>query len=308
MPEVSFGSSVTIGYFQDEQTSSTPIDGSWLYVNDNQHTLKLTNGGASGTSCNIFSGTYSLNDKSITFGVFTSTKRLCQKTDILIDTFSNQTLEFTLTTDSYYNDKLKIGELNFEREPEVVEGRPLRRNQDLVVSEHIETEEWSYTFEPALIEEINCMSNKKAFSKKWLDAAAAEHSSIASFSNVTLQLMELGAPPYLLQTITEAQQDEIKHAKMAYTLAGIATNQHYGPSKLDVNDTRTPATFDSVLKETIRDACIGEAAAAKDLTRQANEAKEAGYLHYAHVLREMATDEERHAQFGHAIVGWIIAQ
>ena len=311
MPEVSFDNSVIIGYFQDEQTSSAQVDGSWIYSDDKQqiHTLKLNNGNASGTSCNTFSGSYSLNDKSIIFGAFMSTKRFCQdKADILINTFSNQTLEFTLTKTSYFDDELTIGELNFVREPEVVAGRPLRKKQDLIVSEHIETEEWSYTFEPALIKEIKTMPNKQAFSEKWLDAAAAEHSSVASFSNLTLQLMELGAPPHLLQTITGAQQDEIKHAKMAYTLAGIAANQDYGPSKLDVNDTRTPATFDSVLKETIRDACIGEAAAAKDLMQQANEAENAAYLHYANVLREMASDEERHAQLGHAIVGWIIAQ
>ena len=68
-------------------------------------------------------------------------------------------------------------------------------------------------------------NEKNEFAMYWLEAAQSEHSSIASFSQVILELSTFGAPSNLLQLATSAMQDEIKHTEIAVSFVKTATNK-----------------------------------------------------------------------------------
>ena len=135
----------------------------------------------------------------------------------------------------------------------------------------------------------------------WAREAAFEHASIASFAQLTLDLLAVGAPPHLIEATQRAALDEIKHARIAYSLA--SDDRRIGPGRLEVLP-RPPATLQSIVRDAIVDGCIGEVAAAIDLRKQALATPDAKLRA---LLEEMADDEERHAELAYATVAWAVA-
>ena len=66
----------------------------------------------------------------------------------------------------------------------------------------------------------------------WLEVAALEYASVASFSRFSLHLMSLGAPPELLADTQRATLDEIEHARLAYGMASTYSESPLGPAPL----------------------------------------------------------------------------
>jgi hypothetical protein len=53
----------------------------------------------------------------------------------------------------------------------------------------------------------------------WLYQGACEHASIASFSIHAVELIHIGIPASIISKVHSAALDEIKHAKMCYSIA-----------------------------------------------------------------------------------------
>ena len=151
--------------------------------------------------------------------------------------------------------------------------------------------------------------------RKWLDAAAAEHASVASFARHSLQLMSVGAPAWLVQGAHAAAADEIKHAQLCYGLASKYSNKTVSPGPLDVGGTilgrvsgasgngaglragggmLSPAAAAAVevIESVVAEGCIGETMAAARAAITAHAAVDAVV---AKVLTIIAADEMRHA-------------
>ncbi|HEU4537511.1 MAG TPA: hypothetical protein VFS00_25505, partial [Polyangiaceae bacterium] len=75
---------------------------------------------------------------------------------------------------------------------------------------------------------------RAALAQHWLDVAALEHASVASFARFTLELLALGAPPALVAEAQRAGLDEVAHAEVAYALASAYAGRRFGPGPLDL--------------------------------------------------------------------------
>lgn len=138
----------------------------------------------------------------------------------------------------------------------------------------------------------------------WLEAARAEHASIASFANLSLRLLALGAPPDLVADAHAAALDEIRHARLAFELASAYAGVPLAPVRFD-DAARMSAAGDlsALAIETLLDGCINETVAAVE-AETAGAA--AGDPVIAAALREIAADEARHAELAWRIVAWCV--
>jgi hypothetical protein len=138
----------------------------------------------------------------------------------------------------------------------------------------------------------------------WLEAARAEHASIASFANLSLRLLALGAPPDLVADAHAAALDEIRHARLAFELASAYAGEPLAPVRFD-DAARMSASGDlaALAIETLVDGCINETVAAA-LAEAAGSAAEDPAV--AAALREIAADEARHAELAWRIVAWCV--
>ena len=138
----------------------------------------------------------------------------------------------------------------------------------------------------------------------WLDAAREEHASIASFANLSLRLLALGAPPDLVADAHVAALDEIRHAQLSFELASAYAGTPLAPVCFGAA-ARMSAAGDlaSLAIETLLDGCINETVAAA-LAGFASES--ASDPAVAAVLRDVADDEARHAELAWRIVAWSV--
>jgi hypothetical protein len=98
---------------------------------------------------------------------------------------------------------------------------------------------------------------------RWTDDALMEHAAVASFSRMALSLMALGAPPRLIDGCHRAARQEIGHARDAFALASAYAGEARGPGRLPLpQDLPLANSFETLARETLREGCINETAAA----------------------------------------------
>ncbi len=140
--------------------------------------------------------------------------------------------------------------------------------------------------------------------EQWCKMAAFEHASVASFGRVSLQLLALGAPPELLEQTHEAALDEIRHARLAYSLSSAFSARAEGPGKLPAAVIKLPETdIVSFAKETFLDACVEETVGA--VAARSAAATESDPV-VRSVLLRIAEDEERHAELAWRTLAWAV--
>ncbi len=145
-------------------------------------------------------------------------------------------------------------------------GRPMRDGDALVLASPGPA---AWGAEPGLIED-----------------ALMEHSSVATFAQLSLELMALGAPAELVEGCHRAALDELRHARFFFERSGRGA----GPMTLPAR----PLDIHRMIEETIVDGCIGESLGAAQLRAR-------GY-------EEMACDEERHAELAFAILAFLVGR
>ena len=145
-------------------------------------------------------------------------------------------------------------------------------------------------------------ATRDALAQHWMQEAAFEHASIASFARLTLDLMAFGAPPDLLADAQRAALDEIEHAKIAFALATAFGGDAVGPAPLSARSAACPSLAEPA-RTTFVDACVGESVAAAQLSDRAREADDPAL---ARLLSTMAADEERHSELAWRIVAWTL--
>jgi hypothetical protein len=141
-------------------------------------------------------------------------------------------------------------------------------------------------------------------SAAWLEAAQEEHASIASFANLSLRLLSLGAPPDLIAGAHAAALDEIRHAQLAFELASAYAGAPLAPAHFSAA-ARMSATSDlaALALETLLDGCINETISAALADSAASSATDPTL---AAALADVASDEARHAELAWRIVAWCV--
>lgn len=138
----------------------------------------------------------------------------------------------------------------------------------------------------------------------WVEIARAEHASIAAFARLQLDLMALGAPLYLLQAVSEAMDDEVRHARLVLEVAEQLAGEPVTLGPFPFSDAIRPQTdLATMASDAVREGCIGETLSAL-ATRRAAEACDDPT--HAALLTAIADDEDRHAALSWRLVAWAI--
>jgi hypothetical protein len=136
----------------------------------------------------------------------------------------------------------------------------------------------------------------------FLDAAAHEHASIASFSRAALALLALGAPAELVAAHHVAAIDEIRHARACYALAAGKGKTTMGPGALAVALEPCFADRAHLTREVFLSGCVAETLAAA----VADEVARGARSELSSTLRAIADDEAAHAALAYRAVAWLI--
>ncbi len=148
-------------------------------------------------------------------------------------------------------------------------------------------------------------STREALAAAWLKDARMEHASIASFADLGLELLGLGAPPELVAGAHAAALDEIEHARLCFGLAARFGGAPVGPGALNVAGAAAQRSLADAAVAAFEGGCIGETIAALTARRQLAVATDPDARR---ALARIAEDEERHAELGWRIVAWAVVQ
>ncbi len=142
------------------------------------------------------------------------------------------------------------------------------------------------------------------------DEARAEYASVASFGELALRLLALGAPAALVAECHRAALDEIRHASLCGALAGRPAAS-FGSipgllgRRLGGRRRSRRVQLQRLAVESFLDGWVNEGAAAAVLRRRA---ERAASPQDRLALRSMAEDEQRHADLARAVVTWCFDQ
>ncbi len=184
----------------------------------------------------------------------------------------------------------------------IASGRPLVHQGRAVIATRAEHAAWIDDLSP----EVNSIDvqTRAALAQAWLDDALAEHASIASFTRVSMQLLSVGAPPELLEGAHRAAQDEVRHARVCFTLASMYGARWEAPGDL-APDAIRHSTCDraALAREAILEGCLGEGVAAAVARASAETAEDPVVKG---VLEGIASDESHHCELAWKILAWCL--
>ncbi len=138
---------------------------------------------------------------------------------------------------------------------------------------------------------------------RWLEMAALEHASVASFARFSLQLLALGAPSALVRATQEAALDEIAHARIAYGIASRIAGREIGPGEFPQAALGIELDVAEVTRALVLEACVGETIGAIEAFESRDAARDPAL---GALLDRIATDELRHAELAYRCLAWLV--
>ncbi|MFT3775751.1 MAG: ferritin-like domain-containing protein [Minicystis sp.] len=143
-----------------------------------------------------------------------------------------------------------------------------------------------------------------AIAAHWLDIAALEHASVASFARFTLELLSLGAPARLIAEAQQAGLDEVEHARLAYAIAGAYGGLAVGPGALDLSAVSLHADRRAIVRALIAEGCVGETLGVAEAMELAGLVRDPAIQG---VHARIVADEQRHAELAWRTLAWLLA-
>ena len=137
-----------------------------------------------------------------------------------------------------------------------------------------------------------------------------EYASVASFAELSLQLMALGAPTELVLRCHRAGLDEIGHATVLDRLAG-SERTGFGPiphlfgRRIGGRFSTRRRRLARIAVDSYRDGWLNEGAAAAEMDERAGAA---GTPQERRAFERIAGDERRHADLGREVVLWCFGE
>jgi hypothetical protein len=146
-------------------------------------------------------------------------------------------------------------------------------------------------------------AERRALAEHWTRLGQLEHASIAAFARFSLQLLSLGAPPALVEACTRALADETAHTKLCFRLASAYAGRAIGPGPLDVAGSLEASSLGDIVDLVIIEGCFGETSATLEALEAADSASDPVI---AAAYRQIARDEQRHAELAFHFVRWAL--
>jgi hypothetical protein len=142
--------------------------------------------------------------------------------------------------------------------------------------------------------------------REWLRRVEAEYRSGAHAQHLTLWLMQLGAPPDLLELGLRVVSDEIKHADLSdevYREAGGTASPELSRDTLLLRRHENEPLELDVLRSAVEMFCLGETIAVRLFTRL----RERCSVPVARrALDRILKDEVGHRDFGWTLLEWLL--
>lgn len=140
----------------------------------------------------------------------------------------------------------------------------------------------------------------------WARIGAAEYASIAGFQRFSMDLMACGAPPELMVRAQRAALDELRHARLAFTLASAFAGTPIGPGALDL-PAAVPIhrSLTELAVATALEGCTAETLSACLLAEAIQHATDPAVTA---ALTQMRRDEDRHAALAWQTLQWALSQ
>lgn len=152
---------------------------------------------------------------------------------------------------------------------------------------------------------------RAAVAGHWRATAAMEHASIAAFSQLTLDLLSVGAPAHLVAAAQRAGLDEVRHAEIGYAIAQRIDGAEASPAPFPEAHTRRalpahrPRALARIAVDALTDGALNEGIAARLLGQCGRDCAEPAL---AELLGGMAADESRHAQDSWDVIAWCLQE
>lgn len=142
--------------------------------------------------------------------------------------------------------------------------------------------------------------------REWLRRVEAEYRSGAHAQHLTLWLMQLGAPPDLIEQGLDVVRDELVHAELSdavFAAAGGVGSPRLGRESLALARHPSEALEFDVLRVAVEMFCLGETVAVRLFSRL----REQTTVPVARAaLDRILRDEVRHREFGWALLAWLL--
>jgi hypothetical protein len=165
--------------------------------------------------------------------------------------------------------------------------------------------DWCDSTMPEIPLEQLSFAERQALREHYARAARMEHASIAAFARFSLQLLNLGAPPELVEACTAAIGDETAHARLCFELASRYGGSAVGPAALSLEGCLDASSLLEIVELTIAEGCVGETLAALEAAEAAEHASDATVRN---ALLRIAADEKRHAELAFRFVRWVVTK
>ena len=141
----------------------------------------------------------------------------------------------------------------------------------------------------------------------WSEVAALEHSSVASFARVTLELMGLGAPADLILDTQRAAADEVEHARDVYSLISTLRGCPVGPGDFPISSLTPRLDRREITLSVAREACLGETLGVTEVEcAHALTLSLRGPHRVSEHLERVLRDETRHAALAWRTLAWLL--
>lgn len=234
-----------------------------------------------GYTCASFNATCSLNGFA------------CQKSDD----------ECSVDADCLGGDVCEFSDFEGHREcTGCVAGRPFLVAAEVRFAPVAGRSDWSLDLAKPCVDHLT-WQRRSALAEHWTKLGQMEHASIAAFARFSLQLLSLGAPADLVEATTRALADETAHAKLCFSIAGAYAGKAIGPGPLDVTRSLEATSLVDIVDLVIAEGCFGETSAVLEALDGADAATDpvigAAY-------RQIAADEQRHAELAFRFVRWAL--
>jgi hypothetical protein len=182
-------------------------------------------------------------------------------------------------------------------------GRPIEQDGQPVLSPSQPRGDWASLRRPS-VEGLDAQE-RQALAERWTRAGLEEHSSVAGFNKLALDLLALGAPPQLLMAAQQAAIEEIRHAQDAFALASTYAGHPVGPGPLPLAPITPARDLVELALSTAREGAINETLSAWD-AQQRLEASSDPEVRAA--LAAVVDEETRHAELAWRILAWCVAE
>src|SRR5262249_47636994 len=126
-----------------------------------------------------------------------------------------------------YDSCMNVAGCNYTGRPLIIEGRPL---EGAVRRLH----GWQDARLPRPDLTLLSEEERNLLALHFARIGAAEYASIAGFQRFAMDLMANGAPADLIASAQRAALDELRHARLAFTLASAFAGTPVGPGALDL--------------------------------------------------------------------------